>query len=337
MGMKMISLLRRSLIGLSGAVIGLACMVSVSRSDEVSARVSALGLVIHDADETLAQFCHEEEGALWLVLSSGARFELITSTCELPNPGDGAFHAFDEATVRAAISSVRYPLEDLASEIYILPYPRRDATRSAAGPGLILLSPGVTPLSVEQQHAAVVHELGHVVQYRYMPDEFADLWGRYRWLRGITDEERYSADAAHVDRPHEIFAEDFRALFGGTLANYSGTIENASLCAPQRVTGLDAFVASLESAPLASGALRGFPNPSRGALSSRRAGASAAPVDLFDLAGRRIASVEATPLSSGWQWRWDGHDERGRQAEAGVYFARERGVGAGSFRFVIAR
>jgi len=39
----MLSLLRRSLIGLCGAVLGLACMVSVSRSDEVSARVSALG------------------------------------------------------------------------------------------------------------------------------------------------------------------------------------------------------------------------------------------------------------------------------------------------------
>jgi hypothetical protein len=334
--MKMVSLLRRSLIGLCGAGIGLACMFGVSRSDEVSARVSALGLVIHDADETLARFCHEEDGTLWLVLSSGARFELVTSTRELPNPGDGAFHAFDESTVRAALSTVRFPLRDLAVEIYNLPYPRRDATQTAAGPELILLSPGVMPLSAEQQHAAVVHELGHVIQYRYMPDELADLWHRYRSLRGITDEQRYSADAAHVDRPHEIFAEDFRALFGGALANYSGTIENAALCAPQSVAGLDAFVSSLESAPPANAVLAGFPNPSRGAVRFRRSGASAAPVDLFDLAGRRVASVEATPLSSGWQWRWDGRDGRGQDAEPGVYFARERGASS-SFRFVIAR
>jgi hypothetical protein len=102
------------------------------------------------------------------------------------------------------------------------------------------------------------------------------------------------------------------------------------------VTGLDAFLTSLATAPAADGSLRGFPNPTRGALSFRRAGASAAPVDLYDLAGRRIASVDATPLSTGWQWRWDGHDARGRDAQPGVYFARERGA-TGTFRFVIAR
>src|SRR5207244_7387854 len=98
-GMRMLSLLRWSL-GLCGAVLGLACMVAVSRSDEVAARASALGLVIHDANETLTSYCHEEDGTLWLVLPSGARFELLTSTCGLPNPGDGSFHPFDESVVR---------------------------------------------------------------------------------------------------------------------------------------------------------------------------------------------------------------------------------------------
>src|SRR5262245_23749870 len=278
--MNMVSLLRRSLIGLCGAVLGLACMVSVTRSDEVSARMSALGLVVHGAEETLSRFCHEEEGALWLSLPSGARFELITSTADLPNPGDGAFHVFDENVVRAALSSVRFPMERVTAEIFILPYPRRDGLPSAAGPELVLLSPGVTPLSVEQQHATVVHELGHVIQYRFMPDEDLDLWSRYRSLRGIGDLLRFSADAAHADRPHEIFAEDFRALFGDALANYSGTIENQALLAPYRVAGLESFMTSLQGTPMAGGWLRGFPNPTRGALSFRRAGGTASTIDL---------------------------------------------------------
>ena len=334
----MLSLLRRSLIGLCGAVLGLACMVSVSRSDEVSARVSALGLVVHGADETLARFCHEEEGTLWLTLPSGARFELMTSTSELPNPGDGVFHPFDENVVRAALHSVRFPMDRVSAEVFILPYPRRESLPSAAGPELILLSPGVMPLAVEQQHATVVHELGHVIQYQFMPDADADLWNRYRALRGINDALRFCADAAHADRPHEIFAEDFRALFGDALANYSGTIENVSLPAPYRVTGLQSFMTSLQGAPIAGGWLTGFPNPTRGALSFRRAGGPAHSLELFDVSGRRVASVAPTPLATGWQWRWDGQDERGSAAAPGMYFARERGATSTStFRFVVAQ
>jgi len=334
--MNMVSLLRRSLIGLCGAVLGLACMVSVTRSDEVSARVSALGLVVHGAEETLAGYCHEEAGALWLSLPSGARFELITSTANLPNPGDGAFHPFDETVVRAALRSVRFPMDQVAAEVFILPFPRRDGLPSAAGPELILLAPGVTPLSVEQQHATVVHELGHVIQYRFMPDVDLDLWSRYRALRGIDDALRFAADAPHADRPHEIFAEDFRALFGDALANYSGTIENQTLSAPNRVTGLESFIASLQGLPVAGGSLRGFPNPTRGALSFRRAGGAASPIDLYDVAGRRVASVAPTPLASGWQWSWDGRDEKGASALPGVYFARERRASSSVARFVIA-
>ena len=333
----MLSLLRRSLIGLCGAVLGLVCMVGVGRSDEVSARATALGLVVHGADETLASYCREEDGVLWLVLPSGLRFELVTSTCDLPNPGDGSFHPFDEATVRAALASARFPIGAVTAEVFLLPFPRRAGLQSAAGPQLMLLSPGVTPLSVEQQHATVIHELGHVIQYQFMPDAAADLWNRYRSLRGIGDQLRFSAEAAHADRPHEIFAEDFRVLFGDALANYSGTIENQSLCAPQAVTGLDAFIASLQGAVLmASGALTGFPNPTRGALSFRRGGALAAALDLYDLAGRRLATVDPTPLAEGWQWRWDGHDEQGSSTAPGVYFARERG-GLFAVRFVVAQ
>ncbi len=330
----MLSLSRRSLIELCGAAVGLACMVSVSRSDEVSARASVSGLVIHDADETLALFCHEESGVWWFVLPSGARFELVTDPSQLPNPGDGSFHAFDAATVRQAIASVRFPMDQINAEIFILPYPRRDALQSAAGPDLMLLSPGVTALDVDQQHATVVHELGHLVQYRFMPDSNDELWSRYRDLRGLDDPLRFSAEAPHADRPHEIFAEDFRALYGDPLANYSGTIENQTLAAPQRVVGLEAFISSLEAAPLTARAIAAFPNPARAAVGFRRGGEHAALIDVFDPAGRRVATLAPTPLATGWQWRWDGRDAGGAPVARGLYFARERGAGSSS-RFVV--
>ena len=117
-----------------------------------------------------------------------------------------------------------YPLDGVAADVFILPYPRRAGLTSAAGPGLILLSPGVYALPREQQHAEFVHELGHVVQYARLPDADADVVETATAaLRGITDVGRLLAPTpAHADRPHEIFAEDFRALFGGALATSTG-------------------------------------------------------------------------------------------------------------------
>jgi len=331
------SLLRRTLVGLCGTLLGLALMTTIGRSDEVSARASsaAIGFVIHDAAETARDYCVTADGQTTFQLPGGPVFDLVTSTCELPNPGDGAFHPFDAEVVRTALAAVRYPLNGVAVEVFVLPYPRRGELQSAAGPGLILLSPGVQPISQEQQHATVAHELGHVIQYRYMPDD-DPVWNRYRELRGITDEERYAATAVHADRPHEIFAEDFRALFGDGLATYSGTIENTSLSDPHVVGGLSAFLTSLSN-PLAAGAdLRGYPNPTRGAVSFRRGSGSAEPIDLFDVAGRRVTTLDPTPLAEGWQWAWNGRDSAGGAVPAGVLFARERGTST-AVRFVIVR
>ena len=63
-----------------------------------------------------------------------------------------------------------------------------------------------------------------------------------------------------MNRPHEIFAEDFRALFGGPTANYSGTIENPGLVHPGAVPGLAAFFLNLTGARL-DGVARLMPAP----------------------------------------------------------------------------
>ena len=315
-------------------ILGLAatlCATAV-RGNELAAQVppTTSRIVIHDAEETLRGWCHtDSQGVLWLVLPGGASFELVTSTADpiIANHGDGDFHAFDPAQVRAALAAVRYPLDGVAADVFILPYPRRAGLASAAGPGVILLSPGVYPLLPEQQHSEFDHELGHVVQYARLPDRDDASWGRYRALRGITDVSVYSDDAPHADRPHEIFAEDFRALFGGALAVSTGNIENPVLTPPTQVQGLADFLISLSGTSLTV-ALSPRPNPSRGSVVFSRKGSAAVPLDVFDLSGRRVATL--TPeLGGGWvHWIWDGRDESGRRAGPGVVFARARDGGA---------
>ena len=332
-------LLRR--FGSVDLAVGFGCALTaaVACANELPAACSTSGLVFHGPEATLRDYCREEDGRLWLCLPQGARFELVTSTADpvISNPGDGSFHPFDESAVRAALNEVRFPLHGVAAEIFLLPYPRRDGLQSAAGNGLILLSPGVMPLSASQQHAELVHELGHVVHYGLMPDHAVELWSRYRALRGLTDPGRYSQDAAHADRPHEIFAEDFRALFGSELANDSGTIENPNLCMPQAVSGLEAFMLHLSGIPVSAGRLEAYPNPSAGAMRLRRAGGEAQPVDLFDVSGRRVATLEPRLAAGGWEWHWDGRDVGGRALGPGVWLARTRAGHVPAIRLVKSR
>ena len=319
------SLARLARIALA-ATAALVVAAGTAAANEVAARSTSSGLRIHTPEEVLSQFCHrDDDGTLWLVVPGGATWELVTSTSDpsIANPGDGSFHPFDPAEVEAALSQVRYPLEGLDADIYLLPYPRRGALDSGAGPGLILLSPGVAPVAVAHQHAEFVHELGHVIQYQWMPDG-DDRWSDYRHRRGIDDAAVYCASAAHANRPHEIFAEDFRALFGGALATYSGSIENTSISAPQSVSGLDGFLRALTSdGPTASRLIA--PNPARGAVTFALAEPSTAAVDLFDVTGRRIATVQPATSGSATVWRWDGRDGSGRTIPAGILIARERG------------
>ncbi|NOT33385.1 MAG: hypothetical protein HOP12_04355, partial [Candidatus Eisenbacteria bacterium] len=241
-------LTRRATLGLAGSALALGLMVRAARGEPASATpTSASKIRIHDADETLRDYCEWDGTCWWLTLPSGTRFELIGSTHDpaILNPGDGEFHPFDAAEVRAALAAVRYPLEGVACEIFLLPYPRRFGLDSAADRELILLSPGVRSLSPERQHAEVVHELGHVMHLARLPDHDLAGWANYRGMRGIADAQTYAPDAPHANRPHEIFAEDFRVLFGGALAVRDGAIENAAIAPPAAVVGLEGFLLGL--------------------------------------------------------------------------------------------
>lgn len=331
--MSSLSLVRRFALGLAATLLALATTALAARASELSGRASQTnGLRIVGPEQVLDEHCEWRAGVPWLVLPGGLEFELVPSVDDpvIANRGDGRFHPYDPAEVARAFAAVRYPLAGVNADVYLLPFPRRSGLESAAAPGLILLSPGTRALSTEQQHAEAVHELGHVVQYQRLPDSDVGGWARYRAIRGIEDVSVFSPYASHADRPHEIFAEDFRALFGGALANYSGTIENAELAPPTAVAGLERFLLELADAAPIVRALGAWPNPARGEVAFARPG-TAVPLDVFDLAGRRIATLAARSLDTHVEWRWDGRDMEGRTV-VGVVFARPRDGSGSSVR-----
>ena len=51
----------------------------------------------------------------------------------------------------------------------------------------------------------------------------------------------------------------------------------------------------------------------RGAVVFSRKGSAAVALDLFDLAGRRLATLAPEAVADGVRWSWDGRDESGRR------------------------
>lgn len=74
-------------------------------------------------------------------------------------------------------------------------------------------------------------------------------------------------------------------------------------------------------------ALSAWPSPSRGALTFALDLPAAAPtsIEVFDLHGRRVATLEAGTLPAGRrELAWNGYDSRGRPVAPGVYVAKAR-------------
>jgi len=296
---------------------------------------AAAAVTVHAANEVLAEWTVHHGDALFFHGPLGEEWQYITDIGDpaIVNKGQGGFFPPDPAAVQGAIDAVEYPLQGINVDVFILPYPRRDLLPSNAGDGCIYLSPGVAPISSQQLHALVAHELGHIVQHQLMPDGDRGGWADYRALRGITDTATYNENAIHKNRPHEIFAEDFRFLFGGALANYSGSIENPDLALPNRVAGLEDFLLGLASATASvndlpvRGSLRVFPNPTRGAVAvafTQGSPVTGVPLTLqvFDVQGREVARRE---IVGGSPAGWDGRQENGAAAPPGIYFVRVAG------------
>ncbi len=299
-------------------------------------------------DDVMAMTGKDQEGRLLLRLADGTVYQLIESILDpqIVNKGDGSFHpvSADWAIEALAKTDVAGENIDMHVEIYVLPLPRSGILASSACGDKIFLSPGVREIDRDLVAFTATHELGHVFQCRFAPEGSGGKWGDYLRLRGLEDDAVYSADAPRANRPAEIFAEDFRYLFGGSEARYSGGIENQDLPLPDEVDGIEEFFVALVApaefaynarpgaAPLS---LSNYPNPFNPSTTIRvvfngRAPASAGEiaVSVYRVDGSLVRRVSGGTISGDeFSVRWDGRDDRGNAAPSGVYFYAVRSAG----------
>ncbi len=151
----------------------------------------------------------------------GAQWDLVLDPADraIPNRTARGFYPARVDWVREAVAAIDPRVRArLDAHIVVLPLPRRALLRSSCDGRTIYISPGVRPLPREAVHFLVFHEVGHLIHRQLLPDFDGAGWNRYRELRGIDDLLRFHERAPHGNRPHEIFAEDFRRLFGSDAA-----------------------------------------------------------------------------------------------------------------------
>jgi hypothetical protein len=272
------------------------------------------------------------------------------------NKGDGSFHPIETAHVLEALEAIDVAggRIDHTVEIYILPYPRYYPLTSSASGNRIFLSPGVFEVSRYVAAHTVTHEFGHTYQYHFMPDADTESWYRYLTLRGIYQDPLYTSAAPHMFRPKEIFAEDFRYLFGGDEARYSGTIENTELLLPTLVPDLESFMVALagieaetEILPLARPiAVANYPNPFNPATVITLTFGSAAPpgerhvdIKLYSVEGRLVRTLYSGAVTDDQlSLTWNGTDDSGAPVTSGIYFYRAvSNVGTATGKMLLMR
>jgi hypothetical protein len=296
---------------------------------------AALEVMSHDV--VADRFLEQKEGGLYLSVED-REWEMITdpNDAALSTLGDGAFHPMSLAVVEDAVSVMGPIAANLSGRVLILPYPRRENLKSSCEGNLVLLSPGIQEVAPEHVHATTIHEIGHLFQRMHAP-EGSIAWEKYLDLRGLRDP-RYSNTSVHRDRPREIFAEDFRFLFGSALATSSGSIENPDLPLPSQVPGLKEWMMEISrrALPPSRESLllnEAYPNPTRRGQSTEilfsgasfrgtepASGGESSRALVLDLSGRRVRELTSSGAPS--RFVWDGKTDSSSEVSAGVYFVR---------------
>ncbi len=261
---------------------------------------------------------------VYLETRGGVTYISLPGTWRWPLTGSAEdYCAMPAARVEEAIRAIEYPIRDLEIQVVILPVPRRHFSESSAEGRVVFLSPGRVEYPDQHIHYIVAHEIGHVVQHLLMPESRMDLWERFAALRGLDLEDR-GTSIDHACRPAEIFAEDFRVLFGGELARCGGNVENHDLEEPEGIQGLKEFMLSLVGEWETRVRISAYPNPfsSDIVFETFSLGGENRPleVSVFDALGRKLRDLAPPPGGSVYVV-WDGRDEGGRIVAPGVYFA----------------
>ncbi len=283
----------------------------------------------------------DEDGDLLLTIEDGWEYKLIEDTSDplIICKGDNRFHTHTEEDIVAALKEIDLagvPI-DVTVTVYLLPFPRRTILRSTACGSKIFLTPGVYELKPQVSAFIITHELGHCFQNIYLPRSNEEEWRDYLMLRGIYGNPDYDCQSVHCNRPSEIFAEDFRALFGGELSRYSGGIENPNIDHPESVDGLKEFFVSLVAGEeylasmIAVGSavsVSNYPNPFNPSTTINvlldRELASRNPVvdiGIYSVDGALVNNIYHRNVNNpNLSVVWNGKTTNGTSAASGVYF-----------------
>ncbi|MFZ5597364.1 MAG: hypothetical protein ACOY31_10185 [Bacillota bacterium] len=203
-----------------------------------AASAGQAGFSVYSAEDSVGKTIVKNQKGLALVQTwYGQNFYLDTRS--------SGYGKFNHKVYQEALEEISFPLEGLEDyKVYTLPYQLADNKNVLAytfQDNSTVVFAGDRNYTDREIHWLAAHEAGHAVDFKYMDSE---KWEEYKVLRGITDSKKYNNNAPHKDQPREIFAEDFRMLFGGDLA-VSIPHENDSLPSPSAVKGLKEFFLSL--------------------------------------------------------------------------------------------
>lgn len=241
---------------------------------------------------------------------------------------DRTYYPFDEQEVVHALDSMWGFQTDLEINVYILPTPSTLVSSSYASKNSIYLAPGIGVVDASTIAYITTHEMGHVLTWAFLDGDSA-RWNTYMKLRGLNHQDN-GPSAHHADRAREILAEDFRFLFGGSLATASNSIENHDLVLPTHVFGLDTllveFVAERASAATLAGS-RAYPNPCNPRTtvmldlnSGGSVNAEAARLEIYDIRGALVKSITGGQLHNNRvEIQWNGDSDSGSSCASGRY------------------
>jgi hypothetical protein len=285
--------------------------------------------------EDLAARLTTYQGSPAIELPDGRLIPVVTDIADpsIYNKGDGRFHPFTSQLVDRALASISHPHMPLNARIYLLPYPRRGVLASSTSGNEIFLSPHVREIDPSVAAYIIAHELGHAFHNAFMSSA-SSQWREYRSLRGIANEASFNEGAAHAYRPHEIFAEDFRVLFGGSEAYFDGHVENTEIAEPETVPGLRDFYVRAAEALMRDAriAATSSPNPFNPETEIRIAmpdagamnGGARVSVRVYAVTGALVRDLYDGSVTGDLAVRWDGKDDAGNPVATATYYAQIR-------------